>query len=126
MVFIYFVVSIIWLVTWGITTRAVIHNRGYFNEDTKWFWLGFFFTFFAIIVASTKPVYQPPDNSETLKRSREQEERNREQKERDREKEILLNGGWKCVCGRVNRDYISTCACGKNKRDGIVRGQLLR
>ena len=29
----------------------------------------------------------------------------------------LANGNWKCVCGRVNQDYVYTCACGKNKRD---------
>ena len=26
-------------------------------------------------------------------------------------------GSWKCACGRINMGYISTCACGKNKRD---------
>lgn len=24
---------------------------------------------------------------------------------------------WKCACGRSNAQYVSTCACGKNKRD---------
>jgi len=24
---------------------------------------------------------------------------------------------WKCVCGRINANYVSTCTCGKNKRD---------
>lgn len=28
---------------------------------------------------------------------------------------ILASGGWKCSCGRVNADYVSTCACGKGK-----------
>jgi hypothetical protein len=30
---------------------------------------------------------------------------------------MLANGGWKCTCGRVNADYVSTCVCGKNKSD---------
>lgn len=25
--------------------------------------------------------------------------------------------GWKCSCGRLNANYISTCVCGKNKRE---------
>lgn len=25
--------------------------------------------------------------------------------------------GWKCQCGRTNADYVSTCVCGRNKRD---------
>lgn len=25
--------------------------------------------------------------------------------------------GWTCACGRRNANYVSTCVCGKNKRD---------
>ena len=44
----------------------------------------------------------------------------------DREKEerrVLAEGGWKCSCGRVNSHYISSCACGKNRREGEVKVQ---
>ena len=41
----------------------------------------------------------------------------------DREKEILDEGGWKCVCGRVNYHYVSSCACGKNRREGEVKNR---
>ena len=27
------------------------------------------------------------------------------------------NGKWMCSCGRINDDYVSTCTCGRNKRD---------
>lgn len=30
---------------------------------------------------------------------------------------FLPNGGWRCVCGRTNFGYTSTCACGKNKEE---------
>ncbi len=30
-------------------------------------------------------------------------------------KHLLNSNGWKCSCGRVNADYVSTCACGKSK-----------
>ena len=39
----------------------------------------------------------------------------------DREKEILDEGGWKCVCGRVNQNYVSSCACGKSRGEGAVK-----
>lgn len=29
----------------------------------------------------------------------------------------LANGFWKCACGRVNAAYVSSCACGINKRE---------
>jgi len=29
----------------------------------------------------------------------------------------LPNGFWKCVCGRTNASYVSSCACGINKYD---------
>lgn len=28
---------------------------------------------------------------------------------------------WKCVCGNVNRNYITTCSCGRSKRDVVNR-----
>lgn len=38
--------------------------------------------------------------------------------EKDAQNEQLLaSGGWKCSCGRVQASYVSTCTCGKNKRE---------
>lgn len=28
-------------------------------------------------------------------------------------------GGWKCSCGRGNASYVTTCSCGKNKREVV-------
>ncbi|MBR3436140.1 MAG: tetratricopeptide repeat protein, partial [Lachnospiraceae bacterium] len=30
------------------------------------------------------------------------------------------DGSWRCICGRMNDDYVSTCVCGRNKRDVIT------
>ncbi len=30
---------------------------------------------------------------------------------------LIASGGWKCRCGRVNADYVSTCACGKGRHE---------
>ena len=29
----------------------------------------------------------------------------------------LENGWWRCVCGVENADYVSSCSCGRSKRD---------
>ena len=31
----------------------------------------------------------------------------------------LANGGWRCVCGVENASYVSSCSCGRRKRDVI-------
>lgn len=43
--------TIVWGVAWGILVNKVIENKGY---QENWFWWGFFFGFFALIVALTK------------------------------------------------------------------------
>ena len=36
---------------------------------------------------------------------------------------INHDGSWNCGCGRNNSSYVSTCACGKNKREFIMENQ---
>lgn len=33
--------------------------------------------------------------------------------------QMVLSGEWKCVCGRVNQSYVSTCACGVSKHEVV-------
>ena len=28
-------------------------------------------------------------------------------------------GNWACSCGRINANYVSSCSCGKSKRDAV-------
>lgn len=46
------IVGIVQGIIWGIATDKIIENKGY---KENWFWWGFFFSFFAVIVALTKP-----------------------------------------------------------------------
>ena len=48
--------GVIWGIIWGVVARAVVTNKGYADKGTKYFWLGFFFWFFPVIVAATKPI----------------------------------------------------------------------
>ncbi len=101
MVFLYLILIVFWGVIWGIATYKVIENKGY---SDNWFWWGFFFGFIALIVALTKPdanQYAVPAAPE----------------ESGIDQKMLNNGGWKCLCGRVNPSYTGTCACGKSKQE---------
>ena len=51
----YLIGVIIWGIIWGVVAKAVVTNKGYADKGTKYFWLGFFFSFIPVIVAATKP-----------------------------------------------------------------------
>ena len=37
-----------------------------------------------------------------------------------RERKILAEGGWRCPnCGELNHHYVTSCSCGKSKKDVI-------
>ncbi len=48
---VYFFVGLVWCIIWGIVVDEVVKNKGY---RENWFWLGFFFGIFALIVAISK------------------------------------------------------------------------
>ena len=100
----YLIGVVIWGIIWGVVAKAVITNKGYEEEGTKYFWLGFFFSFIPVIVAATKP-----------QRIQRYENRSAPSSHRDSEREILSNGGWRCDCGQVNYNYVSSCRCGRSK-----------
>ena len=105
--------GIVWAIIWGFAARAIVLNKGYEYEGTKWFWLGFFFSIIAVIIAATKPENKPQKSSHSYYHAT---------SEKDREQEMLDNGGWRCVCGRVNYNYVSSCgACNRSRREGDVR-----
>lgn len=94
---------------WGVVTNKIIENKGY-NEN--WFWWGFFFHFFALIVAATRPEYRYREDSEPSWMQPDTPDRR-----------IISQGGWICSCGRTNPSYTGTCACGATK-DGSVSSKV--
>ena len=103
----YFIGAFVWAIIWGFAAKTIATNKGYEYESTKWFWLGFFFAFIAVIIIATKP-----DNNG---RSR----YNSSNSSGDYSVyETVPYNGWKCQnCGRVHQGYESTCVCGM-KKDG--------
>lgn len=96
---IYLVSAMIWCFIWGYAAETIIYNKGYIHERTKWFWLGFFFSFIAVIVAATKPEHKNAYPAQTT------------------ESRVLQADEWRCSCGRINKDYAWSCACGRSKSD---------
>lgn len=109
----YILAGLVWAITWGVAARAIVINKGYDFDGNKFFWLGFFFSFIPVIVAATKPQYQ----KQALETRTPSEDR------LDKQSSVLSLGGWKCSCGRVNYSYVTTCPCGKNKRDVLSQQQ---
>ena len=121
-----FITTLLFAVVFGVTTNAIIRNKGY---SENWFWWGFFFGIFAVIVACTKPqcTYSAPQSSGFYNHqgsgSREVESFYRGSDE-IRTRDTLKAGGWTCTCGRVNAAYVSSCTCGKDKCDIIYKKEV--
>lgn len=115
----YLLYVVFFAVCFGFATRAIIHNKGY---DENWFWWGFFFGIFALIVACAKPqnVYYTDSNPSSQSNNFYNYTNNGNyisESERIRNRDILNAGGWQCPCGRLNANYVSTCTCGKSKNE---------
>ena len=106
------IVPIIWGIVWGFATNKVIENKGY---DENWFWWGFFFGIIPFLVAMTKrensyevypyskPMYPAADMTWQDIRLH-------------YGSKTLADGDWRCAkCGRINKRYFSTFACGRDK-----------
>lgn len=107
---------ILWGCVWGFVTNKVIKNKGY---EENWFWWGFFFGIFAVIVAATKPnVY-----ATQVSVASNEVDQSIHNISSSIDKRALKNGDWKCTCGRVNPFYFGTCACGRSKRD-VLEAQV--
>ena len=95
-------------IIFGVATDVVIKNKGYYDN---WFWWGFFFGTVALIVAWAKP--QRITHGTPSRYSEAPFYKNTP----THDEQLLSDGGWACSCGMVNASYVSTCCCGKNKRD---------
>ena len=109
--------SIIWGIIWGYAAREIIINRGYGEEATKFFWLGFFFSFIAVIIAVTRPVYRSEwsSSSRSIIVPKTVSESNPYS---DNFMTRVPDGGWRCSnCGKAHYSYETSCSCGKSRFD---------
>lgn len=105
---VYLLIYCIYGSIWGVVVNKVIENRGY---RENWFWWGFFFGFFALIVAFTRP--------QNLRTADDGFATGKDYVFRgfgNTEKSDEIPGAWKCQnCGKVNAGYVGTCGCGCDK-----------
>lgn len=105
----WFIGAIVRGIIWGCIINAVIRGKGY---DENWFWWGFFFGWIPLLIACFKPknthafVYKP--NSSELGGYK-------GVYDTDYLNTATSATDWRCSCGRVNANYVGTCACGRVK-----------
>lgn len=95
-----FVISIIIRCLWGAASYAINSNKGYYNNG---FWWGFWLGLIGVIVVLCKPdartqyyeTYGYPSQYGNK----------------------IPEGGWKCTCGTIHSSYVTSCSCGKSKRE---------
>ena len=118
---VYFIIVFVQAIIFGFATKAVIENKGYYEN---WFWWGFCFGLVALIVACAKPQNVSYTSSSSSSNSQSSSFYNHSpsgiytaESEKIRNRDILNAGGWQCPCGRINASYVSTCTCGNNKME---------
>lgn len=112
----YVIILCIQAAIWGWAVNKIVENKGY---DENWFWWGFFFGIFALLVALTKSDL-PRTTGETSNYFGEGGSIVRKDDEfrgyNSGRKITEVPGGWRCQnCGNVNAGYVGTCGCGCSK-----------
>lgn len=112
----YILYVIIYSIICGVVCNKILENKGY---NDNWFWWGFWFGIFALIVAATKPdnhgnyqssVGYGTDNSMLTRAAQGR-----------RDAEFMKNDGWVCThCHTKNASYVGTCSCGRAKPQSVI------
>ncbi len=90
----------------GFITDKIRRDKGYVKS---WFWWGFFFQILAILIAlGQKPAAQSA-------KSKPQEAIEKYIDLVNQAGQPKNSASWNCICGRQNRSYTGTCACGRTK-----------
>ena len=125
----YFIGSLIWsaawALIWGFATAGVRDKKGY---GRNWFWFGFFLGLVPFIIACAIPERKTESDlsgevERLLSVNGSSEPNQSVFAGEDYVQQTVEAGGWLCICGRANPGYVSTCSCGRNKRQNAVSGQ---
>ena len=97
------IVSVIMAIIFGIVSKTINENKGYYGGFAWGFWLGII----GIIVVACKPENKSRESfAEKIYNDDLRKER------------IVSEGGWKCNrCGRTNASYTTTCICGTSEKE---------
>ena len=94
------VITIIVGCLWGAATYTINENKGYYNNG---FWWGFWLGLIGLIVVLCKPDART-NYYETYGYPSQYGNK-------------IPEGGWKCTCGTIHSSYVTSCSCGKSKRE---------
>ncbi len=92
---------------WGWATNQIIAEKGY---DENWFWIGFWLGIFALIAACIRPQASRPWSSKPPWQAPKANSPQFTYEHRTPSVEE-----WRCSCGRINKNYVSSCVCGFSK-----------
>ena len=88
----------------GAVTYLILKGKGYWSNG---FWWGFFLGPIGLAVVVLKP-YMPQEIKVSQPAAPLKPENTKDSQ------------NWKCTCGRQNAYYISSCTCGRSKRDVLL------
>lgn len=106
-----FMVSLIGACIFGAITKAINTKNGYEGG----FWWGFFLGVIGIIVVALRQPY--PTSYVSSGNSLYFPEKSA-QTPIDKDAPVP-EGGWRCICGRAHKPYVSSCACGRAKHSTL-------
>lgn len=100
-------IYLIYGLIWGYVCRAVVRNKGYYDD---WFLWGFIFGIFAFLVAISKPAIQQIQPMYPVQPSIAPQSTN------STNLNLLNNDRRVCPkCKKTNEKYITSCSCGEEK-----------
>ena len=119
------ILAFAWSLIWGFATAGVRDRKGY---GRNWFWFGFFLGLVPFIIACAIPERKTEsDFSGEVERllcvNGSSEPKQSVFAGGEYVQQTVEAGGWQCICGRANPGYVSTCSCGRNKRQNDASGQ---
>ena len=105
-VFVAIVVFVLHGLFWGFIVSVAADKRG--HNESFFIW-GFFLGWVGLLIVLAKePVFTAaPANTRYLSKKLEEE----------KFKTVRTVGDWECICGRINQNYVGTCACGRTKAE---------
>ncbi|MBR1764857.1 MAG: SHOCT domain-containing protein [Ruminococcus sp.] len=105
---VYWILLIVWGLVWGACARQCVLDKGYEDEGGKYFAIGFFLGLLGFILAYAKPDMKKQYMDQQFKVMMENQNRMMSGQSAP-PRQAAAEGGWRCTCGEMNKDYEGSC-----------------